>query len=120
MPIVDVELVWAKAKPALPDLAQSLADALGEVFGSAPGLTWVKLRYLPASDYAENGVRCQAEDLPVFVTVLLAHLPADMQTQVQALGLAVAGVLQCSPERVHLQYAPAAAGRQAFGGNLVS
>ncbi len=31
----------------------------------------------------------------------------------------VAGCLSISPERVHVQYAPEAAGRQAFAGTLV-
>jgi phenylpyruvate tautomerase PptA (4-oxalocrotonate tautomerase family) len=119
VPILDVE-------PVLPDgaavpTAQALADAAGCVFGSAPGRTWVRLRPLAASAYAENGVAVDAAALPVFVTVLHAQPPLGdaLDEQVQALTTVVASVFGTAPERVHVQIAPAGAGRQAFGGRLV-
>lgn len=122
MPIVDVEVVAPVEEPASPSLVVSaLASALGQVFGSAPGHTWVRLRVLPASCYAENDSPVTTEALPVFVTVLAAR-PAEgaaLQAQVLAVTQCVAASLGKSPERVHVAYAPAASGRQAFGGRLV-
>jgi phenylpyruvate tautomerase PptA (4-oxalocrotonate tautomerase family) len=119
MPILDIE-------PVLPDgvaapSAQALADAAGRVFGTAPGHTWVRLRRLAPSAYAENGAAVAADALPVFVTVLHAHPPLGeaLAQQVQALTTAMADVFGIAPQRVHVQIAPAGVGRQAFGGTLV-
>lgn len=123
MPILDIEHVLPEgADAAPPGLAQALADAVGRVFGSKPGRTWVRLRALPATAYAENDVAAMGSDaLPVFVTVLHAHLPEGqaLSSQVSALTHAIAGVLGCDAQRVHVQVAPAGAGRQAFGGRMV-
>jgi phenylpyruvate tautomerase PptA (4-oxalocrotonate tautomerase family) len=122
MPILDIERVLPEgAQAAPPGLAAALADAAGRVFGSPPGRTWVRLRALPASAYAEHGVTLEADELPVFVTVLHAHPPAGdaLDAQVRALTDALAGVLGAEPARVHVQMAPPGAGRQAFGGVLV-
>ena len=58
---------------------------------------------------------------PVFVTVLHAQPPAGeaLEREVQALTRALAAVFARAPERVHVQIAPAASGRQAFGGMLL-
>ena len=108
--------------PIDPKLAQRLADAAALVFGSAPGRVWVRLRPLPAAQYAENSAAVDEGKWPVFVTVLHAHPPdGDARAkEVAALTDAIAGALASAPERVHVQYAPAGAGRQAFGGRLVS
>jgi phenylpyruvate tautomerase PptA (4-oxalocrotonate tautomerase family) len=121
MPVVDVEIVTANEPDAAPPSAAALASALGRVFGSPPGRTWVRLRSLAASDYAENDAPIADRDLPVFVTVLHAHLPrgAELAGEVTAITDTVAGVLRIAPARVLVQYAPAAAGRQSFGGRLV-
>lgn len=121
MPIVDVEVVCGSEREAPPVSAAALASVLGAVFGSSPGRTWVRVRLLPSSAYAENECEVGTEQLPVFVTVLQAHWPAEeaFAEQVRQVTRAVAACLELSPERVHVQYAPAAAGRQAFGGNLV-
>jgi phenylpyruvate tautomerase PptA (4-oxalocrotonate tautomerase family) len=125
MPLIEIERVVADADaaPAVPPgLAQACADAAARVFGSPPGRTWVRLRMLPASAYAENDAAPAAEDLPVFVTVLHAHAPEGdaLAAQVRALTDAIAVVLAVDTRRVHVQMAPAGAGRQAFGGRLVS
>ena len=124
MPILDIERVLPEgADSAPPGLAQALADAVGRVFGSAPGRTWVRLRALPAAAYAENDAAALPNDaLPVFVTVLHARVPEGpaLASQVSALTHAIAVVLGCDAQRVHVQIAPAGAGRQAFGGRLVS
>ncbi len=122
MPIVDIEIVGPAAGSAALVSARTLADALGQALASPPGNTWVRLRALDAAAYAENGVaELDATDLPVFVTLLHAHPPAGpaLAAEVTAVTAAVARCLACSTDRVHVQYAPAAAGRQAFGGRLV-
>lgn len=54
MPILDVEIV-VPANCQLPDgLSAQLADAAGDVFGSLPGRTWVKLLALSQEQNAEN------------------------------------------------------------------
>jgi phenylpyruvate tautomerase PptA (4-oxalocrotonate tautomerase family) len=126
MPIIDIELVYASSKGAAAAAVastspQALADALGHVFASAPGRTWVRLHFLDSGAYAENDVMVGSSELPVFVTILHAHPPsgAGLITELKAVTDTVARLVARPSERVHVQYAPAAAGRQAFGGRLV-
>ncbi len=121
MPIVDVELVCPSgASQRLPS-ASALAAALGYVFGSAPGHTWVRVRGLDSACYAENEATLAPGELPVFVTVLHLQPPSGslLEAEVMALTEAVAACVGREARRVHVAYAPAAAGRQAFGGHLV-
>jgi phenylpyruvate tautomerase PptA (4-oxalocrotonate tautomerase family) len=121
MPMVDVELV-VRAESELESVsAQDLADDLGDIFRSPPGRTWVRLVALDTRQYAENRSTLATGDLPAFVTVLHARPPegAARAEEVMAITLAVARVTGRPPERVHVRYAPAATGRQAFGGTLV-
>ncbi len=122
MPILDVEPVQAAHAAVDPTLAPRLADAAAAVFGQAPGRVWVRLRPLPAAQYAENGVAIVADESPVFITVLHARPPeGDARArEAAALTSAIARVFGCADEHVHLLYAPAGAGRQAFGGRLVT
>lgn len=121
MPIVDVLIVSADPQGAANGLARTLADGLGRVFGSAPGRTWVRLQTLAEAAYAENEAQSAATELPVFVTVLHARPPVGVALveELRAVTAAVADGLGRPTERVHVQYAPAGAGRQAFGGRLV-
>ena len=121
MPIVDVEVVCPCEVEFAKIAIRPLADALGQVFGSAPGRTWVRLRHLGAMAYAENESIVRDAELPAFVTVLHARLPGDeaLAAEAAALTLAVARCLARAPDRVHVQYAPPGAGRQAFGGQLI-
>lgn len=121
MPIVDVELVCESEVEFGTVSPRAIADAVGSVFGSSPGRTWVRLRFLDSAHYAENDVSVSKMELPVFVTVLHAHPPvaAALAAEVSALTAVVAQVIGRPAERVHVQYAPTAAGRQAFGGQLV-
>jgi hypothetical protein len=73
--IVDVELVCVSERERPLVSASALASALGAVFGSSPGRTWVRVRFLSSSAYAENDCAVSPEQLPVFVTVLQARLP---------------------------------------------
>ena len=121
MPIIDVEIVEAAGTPRGAGLAQVLGNELGRVLGAAPGGVWLRLRWLPADDYAENHSSPRALEHPVFVEVQQRQPPegARLTSEVMAITDAVARVLQRPPERVHVCYGPAAAGRQAFGGRLV-
>jgi phenylpyruvate tautomerase PptA (4-oxalocrotonate tautomerase family) len=121
MPIIDIELVGESETEFAKASAQTLADAIGRVLGGEPGRTWVRLRFLDQIFYAENLSTLDSAELPAFVTVLQAHPPVGdaLAAEVMAITTAVAQCLARAPERVHVQYAPAAAGRQAFGGKLV-
>ena len=119
MPIVDI--CWVGELPPDADaLASRLADVLGDALQLAPGRVWVRLHPLPADRYAENGGPLQGA-LPIFVTLLHAHRPlgAALDAEVAALTAAVAHASGRPTDRVHLEYAPAGAGRLAFGGRLV-
>lgn len=121
MPIVDIEFVCESEREFGTVSTQSIADALGRVFATPPGRTWVRLRFLDSNAYAENDVTVGALELPAFVTVLHARPPvgAARHAEVVAITAAVAMCLARSAERVHVRYAAAGAGRQAFGGRLV-
>jgi hypothetical protein len=122
MPILDIELVLPDgAKPPDALLTQALADAAGRALAMPAGRTWVRLRTLAAAHYAENEATVAADELPVFAIVLHARPPQGeaLATEVHTLTQALAACLGRSVERVHVQYAAAAAGRQAFGGRLV-
>lgn len=121
MPIVDVQFVYNEATEASSISAQALADALGQVFGSAPGHTWVRVHALRRASYAENETELMASELPVFVAALHARPPVQEALALEALTVtkAVATCIGRPIERVHVQYAPAGVGRQAFGGSLV-
>lgn len=121
MPIVDVHFVLPPMS-AMPDGAASrLANALGTALGCKPGDLWLRLHALPASQYAENAPPEQTPELPVFVTVLRAHLKPGPELRAEALALAqvVAETLSMPRTRVHIEFAPPGAGRVAFGGDLV-
>jgi phenylpyruvate tautomerase PptA (4-oxalocrotonate tautomerase family) len=122
MPIVDVELVCTPGAGDAEVSARSLADALGHVFGSPPGSTWVRLHALARGAYAENGVELGAAAGPAFVTVLHAHPPsgAELAAEVTAITHAAAACLRLPPDSVHVEYAPSGAGRLAFGGRIVT
>src|SRR3954452_19260662 len=118
MPIVDVELIGDDDLPSA--TTQRLADVLGEALSSRPQGTWVRLRRLDRSGYAENaGV---ADDVhPVFVTVLERIRPSgqDLRDRIARVTAAVAEVTGRDPAHVHVLYDADARGRLAFGGDLV-
>jgi phenylpyruvate tautomerase PptA (4-oxalocrotonate tautomerase family) len=121
MPIVTVEVVAGANDPVVQDVAQSLADAIGHALESPPGQTWVRVRSIARDHYAENDTLLDAAQLPVFVTILKMRTPelAKLEGEVTALTRAVAQVIGRPATCVHVEYAPAAAGRLAFGGVLV-
>jgi phenylpyruvate tautomerase PptA (4-oxalocrotonate tautomerase family) len=120
MPIVTIEVVTDQK--ALPDdAAQRLADAIGRGLDSPPGHTWIRLRSLARSQYAENASTLDAGELPVFVTIVQRHAPQgdELEAQIAALTDAVASVLTRPSTCVHIEVASPAAGRWSFGGTLV-
>ena len=121
MPIIDVELVCESEAEFDAVSSTDLANAIGDALQSPPGRTWLRLRFLGRAGYAENQVSVAEDELPAFVTVLHARPPVEaaLASEVSAVTKAVAEVIGRPVERVHVQYAPAAAGRQAFGGQLV-
>ncbi len=80
-----------------------------------------RVRELPRDAYPENESVPADDELPVFMTVLHAHLAegAARKTEVELLTLTLATALDIAPTRVRSQYAAAGAGRQASGGQLV-
>jgi phenylpyruvate tautomerase PptA (4-oxalocrotonate tautomerase family) len=121
MPIVDIEIVVRAGETVGRERAAEIAERAGEIFGSQKGGTWVKIRTIPWEYYAESGANADDEVLPVFVSILKAHLPkADsMKAEVSSLTEAIAKICAREPENVHLIYEPGAAGRVAFGGTVV-
>ncbi|MEP7181159.1 MAG: hypothetical protein ABI886_03090 [Betaproteobacteria bacterium] len=121
MPIVDVELVAGSTDLPIAGLAQSLADAIGRALETPPGRTWVRLRVLARAHYAENEASIEPDALPVFVTVLERAFPegAALAVANAALTASIAKVTGRNPASVHIEYAPAAAGRVSFGGTIV-
>ena len=121
MPIVSIEVLRTDEDPdVIPEILQALADALGALFQSDAGGTWVKLRYLNNSNYAENQIRLSASTGPVMVEIIHSTLPAEPALEIQAASVCslVAEHLQRPEENVHILYQPNAQGRIAFGGKL--
>ncbi len=120
MPILDIEIV-GEPTDAPADLALRLAEAAGQVLASRPMGTWVKLRWLPAERYAENGGGPPGGVLPVFVRLLTARNPPAGVGAREARDLtqAIAQACERPAENVHICYQAPAAGRVAFGGQLV-
>lgn len=120
MPILDVEMTCDSDSALDDSLAAHLADAAGDIFGTAPGHTWVRVRSLPLAQYAENGGGPPVGVFPVFVTVLKATWPEGkkMEMEIAQLTERFAEICGRSPAHVHVLYDPPAAGRIAFGGVL--
>jgi phenylpyruvate tautomerase PptA (4-oxalocrotonate tautomerase family) len=120
MPLISVDIVG----PAPDAAAALLADRLGELLVTGPGRTWVRVRRLDCADYAEQQISpadIAAAGWPVFVEVLLAELPdaSTLDAWMQAMTLQVSKLLERPADRVHVVFAPAGAGRVAFGGQWV-
>lgn len=120
MPILLVEIVTRPHEQLRSTLAKELADGAGEIFGSAPGGTWVKLYPITADRYAE-GPGEEPDSFPVLVTILKAKSPSAelLQFEVARLTAAIAETCDRPEENVHLIYSPEGAGRVAFGGKLI-
>ena len=121
MPIVDVTLVLPQETQVPKGVASELAKLIGRELKAEPGRVWVRLHVLDPDHYAENEITIGEDELPVFVTMLHARPPTgeNLAVEVAALVHAVATCLNRRTENVHIEYAPAGAGRIAFGGRLV-
>lgn len=119
MPILDVDFVGPLADNLRRSLARRIADAAGTALGAAPRTTWVRVRFVPADEYAENG-GAEAGVFPVIVHVLQADPPQgdDLAAEAARLTEALAAACGRPAENVHLVYAPPGRGRVAFGGKL--
>ena len=119
MPIVDIELVTGDPEAGRSQL-QTLVDELGNLFGSEPGGTWVKVRSMNPAAYAENEVSEETRHLPTFVNVLRHQLPDvdERRREMASIAEIVARTLLRRRENVHVLYAPPAEGRIGFGGEL--
>lgn len=134
MPIVTIEtlsdalLSTDDALPT-PDQLQSLADSLGELFGSPPSGTWVRARQQQRAYYAENMIEISSDMRPVIVEILKSDVNdfsgaavssvKNLAIEAAAICALVAQVLDRKTENVHVIYQPSARGRVAFGGELV-
>lgn len=118
MPILDIEIVLNPGEELREGLAGEIVDAAGEILGSEPGGTWVRLRELPRAQYAENGGGPQEEVWPVFVEVLKGELPQgdEMREEAGKLAAEVGRICARPKENVHILYLPQGKGRIFFGG----
>ena len=121
MPIVDVTLVLARGALPPKGVARELANAIGLALKAEPGLVWVRLHVLGTDQYAENESTVEDDARPVFVSVLHAKVPEReaLSAELASLVSAIAACRGRQRENVHVEYAPAGAGRIAFGGKLV-
>lgn len=122
MPIVDVEIVLRPGESIPEGLAALLAESAARALGAEPGRTWVKIRVIEPDHYAEDEAGSRMGVSPVFVYVLKSELPrgGGKIVEIHRLTEEVARLCGRPSENVHVIYLPAARGRLAFGGNLVS
>jgi phenylpyruvate tautomerase PptA (4-oxalocrotonate tautomerase family) len=121
VPILDVEVVGPLAPAASRRLAPRLAEGAGEVLGAPVGNTWVRVRRLASSAYAESGGGPPRGVRPVFVALLLRRPPRGraLARLVDRLTDAVAAACRRPRENVHVIVRAPAGGRAAFGGGLL-
>lgn len=121
MPIIDVTVVGA-VEVAAEALAPRLADALALALAAPRGTTWVRVHRLDPRDYAEDGGAPEGVR-PVFVDLLRRAWPAEVGARaasLRAVAEAVAGVCGRPVAQVHVVAELPAAGRVAFGGELIA
>ncbi len=118
MPILEIEIVGISN--TYPWLARELADAAGAILSpQRPGATWVRLSF--TRNYAEGGCSALETPEPIFVKVLVAAWPPEPEraTLSRQLAQAIGDTCKRSPSLVHILWEPPAAGRLAFGGELL-
>lgn len=117
MPILDVEVVGHNQREGL---AQSLADAAEKVFETNKGNIWVKVHFIPKSQYAENGGTPETLN-PVFITAQLgqSYGKKDQDQVAVELTEAFSKVIDRPKENIHIIFEPSLRGRIAFGGKML-
>lgn len=123
MPIVDIEVVAGTVSdsPVIgKEKLETLADALGSLFGGDPGGTWVRIRSIDQDSYAESHTVRGGWPAPTFVSVLRIELPEPdaLRREMKDVADIVAQTLGRRRENVHVLYEPGAKGRIGFGGTL--
>ncbi|MFZ9683577.1 MAG: tautomerase family protein [Cephaloticoccus sp.] len=120
MPLIEIEIIGPSRSVPAP-LTRQLADALGEALGTSPASTWVRLRTLPASRYAENGTARPLGRKAIFVTITHRQLPtrAQLKREASEVSRIVSTLCNRPADLVHIIYQPPGAGRIAFGGRLI-
>ncbi len=131
MPIFHIELLDDETAPD-PALPKKLADAFGELLAAPSGHVWVRVARCPRDAYAENGEG--PVPLWAFVRVILRALPPEIPPpgfktippeealagRAHSIARLVAEHTGRALDDVHVYFDAAAAGRIAFGGELVS
>lgn len=119
MPILDIEIVGEPKGKSRENLARKIADAAGKVMGTGRAETWVKIKVVPADDYAENEETEKCS--PVFVSILRRDEKTTKEIEKEAGILTNAIAKSCNRPacNAHLCYEAPAVGRQTFGGRLV-
>ena len=122
MPIVTVQCVTHSSERWPDTTVQKLSDALGDLFQTGPGTTWLRIEYLPRQQYAENRVDLDDDLEPTFVEVLRRSLPRNdiLAKEAQQIAVLTGRILSRPAENVHVIYLPESSGRIAFGGKLIS
>ncbi len=81
----------------------------------------MRIRHFPRDRYAENQTRIDPSTRPVFITVLKSRLGDENELAAEAKAIAgtVSGLLGRPVQNTHVLFQPDAAGRIAFGIELV-
>ncbi len=129
MPVLEVELIGEVASETRRGLAARIAESVAAVLKAEPQSVWVRLRFTPSTDYAENSVPAPgvsvAQDAlsaqPIFVKVVQRAWPSKdaMKREARGLAAAIGDACHRQTEDVHIIYEPPGAGRVAFGGSMV-
>jgi len=122
MAIIDVELVIREGKDSYlgQEQTRSIANTLGRIFGTKPNRTWVRIRYLPSGQYAENEAPEGPAVLPTFITILKNRPPEPAHIAGQMLEIAqgLSPIIGRPAESIHILYEATALGRLGIGGVL--
>jgi len=121
VPLLEVEVVLKDSEVLDLRAAARIAEAAASVFGAPPGNTWVRMKTLLPTAYAEDAGGPPDGVFPVFVSVVKARYGSvgERTSEAERLTRAIAPILKRPPENVHILYEPDGAGRVAFGGRLV-
>jgi len=120
MPIVEIEIVLKPGEKISENQTIATANKLGELFGSKPGGTWIKVRVLEPEFYSENGMGKEKVN-PIFVKILKGQRPqpGTLKSEIEQVVNTISNIYDRHRENVHIIYEEDGAGRVAFGGKFV-